>query len=101
MADYQPPPRATFYTMPDGSQSSIQMVVGPDGTLTYTGHTPTGGVRPRFFTLGPKGGRLYAANQDSDDITVFAIDSATGDLSPTGVRIKVGSPSAISIVTPS
>ena len=42
---------------------------------------------------------LYAANQDSDDITVFDIDPAAGSLTPTGVRIRVGSPSAISFVT--
>jgi 6-phosphogluconolactonase (cycloisomerase 2 family) len=90
-----------LYVSNRGQDSIVRFTVGPDGTLTYATQTPTGGARPRFFTLGPKGGRLYAANQDSDDITVFAIDSETGELSPTGVRISVGSPSAISIVTPS
>ena len=90
-----------LYVSNRGQDSIARFIVGPDGTLTYAGHTLTGGTRPRFFTLGPKGGRLYAANQDSDDITVFAIDSGTGELISTGVRISVGSPSAISIVTPS
>jgi 6-phosphogluconolactonase (cycloisomerase 2 family) len=44
---------------------------------------------------------LYAANQDSDDIVVFDIDADSGALRPAGVRISVGSPSAISFVTPS
>ena len=41
------------------------------GQLTYGEFTRTGGRRPRFFTLDPSGERLYAANQDSDDITAF------------------------------
>jgi 6-phosphogluconolactonase len=91
-----------LYVSNRGQDSIVQFGVSPDdGTLTYAGSTPTGGARPRFFTLGPKGGRLYAANQDSDDITVFAIDSETGGLIPTGVRVSVGSPSAISFVIPS
>ena len=80
----------------------MQFVIVPEsGLLSYAGTTPTGGMRPRFFTLGPDGSHLYAANQDSDDITVFHVDRATGSLIPTGVRIGVGSPSAISFVTPS
>jgi 6-phosphogluconolactonase (cycloisomerase 2 family) len=90
-----------LYVSNRGQDSIARFTVGADGALTYADHTLTGGVRPRFFTLGPKGGRLYAANQDSDDITVFAVDSETGALTSTGVRIQVGSPSAISIVTPS
>jgi 6-phosphogluconolactonase len=91
-----------LYVSNRGQDSIVRFAVNPEsGWLTYADHVPTGGVRPRFFTLGPNGGRLYAANQDSDDITVFDIDAETGGLSPTGVRISAGSPSAISFVTPS
>ena len=80
----------------------MRFVVAPDtGLLTYADTVPTGGKRPRFFTLGPDGRHLYVANQDSDDITVFHVDQAAGSLIPTGVRIRVGSPSAISFVAPS
>ena len=68
--------------------------------LTYAGTVSTGGRTPRFFALGPDGTHLYVANQDSDEITVFHVDQAAGSLIPTGVRIDVGSPSAISFVTP-
>jgi 6-phosphogluconolactonase (cycloisomerase 2 family) len=61
----------------------------------------TGGLTPRFFALGPDSKHLSVANQDSDEITVFHIDEIAGTLIPTGVRIGVGSPSAISFVTPS
>jgi 6-phosphogluconolactonase len=89
-----------LYVSNRGQDSIVQFVVAPDnGLLTYAATFPTGGVRPRFFTLGPDGKHLYAANQDSDDITVFHVDQALGSLIPTGVRITVGSPSAISFVT--
>jgi 6-phosphogluconolactonase (cycloisomerase 2 family) len=41
---------------------------------------------------------MYAANQDSDDITGFRIDPATGVPAPMGVVARTGSPSAISFV---
>jgi 6-phosphogluconolactonase len=91
-----------LYVSNRGQDSIVQFGVTPaSGLLAYAGNFPTGGVKPRFFTLGPRGQHLYAANQDSDDITVFHIDQSAGSLIKTGVRISVGSPSAISFVTPS
>jgi 6-phosphogluconolactonase len=88
-----------LYVSNRGQDSIVQFVITPNsGLLTYAAKFPTGGSRPRFFTLGPKGRHLYAANQDSDDITVFHVDQTAGSLIPTGVRISVGSPSAISFV---
>ena len=69
------------------------------GHLTYVEHTPTGGTRPRFFTLDIAGKKIFAANQDSDDITTFRIDAGSGRLTQEATRIKVGSPSAISLLT--
>jgi 6-phosphogluconolactonase (cycloisomerase 2 family) len=89
-----------LYVSNRGQDSIVRFVVAPDsGWLSYAGHVPTGGARPRFFALGPTAERLYAANQDSDDITGFEVDRNTGELAATGVRISVGSPSAISFVT--
>ena len=88
------------YVSNRGLDNVVLFAVAPNtGLLTYAGNFPTGGARPRFFALGPDGKHLYAANQDSDDITVFHVDQASGSLIPTGVRIGVGSPSAISFVT--
>ena len=36
------------------------------------------------------GEHLYVVNQDSDDLTVFAIDRATGDLTALGERLPTG-----------
>ena len=68
------------------------------GQLTYVDNTPTGGIRPRFFTLDIAGEQIFVANQDSDDITVFRIDPKNGRLTQTAARIEVGSPSAISLI---
>jgi 6-phosphogluconolactonase len=88
-----------LYVSNRGEDSIVRFAVAPgDGSLTYIDSVPTGGARPRFFTLGPDARHLYAANQDSDEITVFEIDRTAGSLRPTGVRVSVGSPSAISFV---
>nr|WP_294511256.1 lactonase family protein [uncultured Rhodopila sp.] len=90
------------YVSNRGQDSIVQFLVSPgSGLLTDAGHVPTGGMEPRFFAIGPDGRRLYAANQGSDSITVFHIDAAAGSLTPIGLRVEVGSPSAISFVTPS
>jgi 6-phosphogluconolactonase (cycloisomerase 2 family) len=90
-----------LYVSNRGQDCIVQFTVAPgSGLLSYAGHVPSGGARPRFFAIGPDARRVYVANQDSDWITVFDIDPASGGLSPTGLRIDVGSPSAISFVTP-
>ena len=88
-----------LYVSNRGQDSVVLYKIDPlNGHLTYVEATPTGGNRPRFFAVDPAFRRLYAANQDSDDIAGFDIDSKTGLLSPTGIVLRVGSPSAISFV---
>jgi len=88
-----------LYVSNRGQDSVAQFSVDHQtGTLRYVAYTPAGGARPRFFTLGPDGRHAYVANQDSDVITVFAIQPLGGRMTPTGVRVSVGSPSAISFV---
>jgi 6-phosphogluconolactonase len=68
------------------------------GQLAYVAATPTGGAKPRFFTLNPEERALFAANQDSHTITRSRIDPTTGALTLEGIVARVGSPSAISFV---
>jgi 6-phosphogluconolactonase len=93
-------PCGRFLYVSNRGQDSVVLfrVTLGTGRLTYAGNTPTGGRRPRFFTLDPSAERLYAANQDSDDITGFRIDPATGVPKSMGVVARTGSPSAISFV---
>ena len=89
-----------LYVSNRGQDSVVLYRIDPaTGHLTYDNATPTGGTRPRFFTLNPTGDFIYAANQDSDDITAFRVDRTTGRLAATGTRVSVGSPSAIGLLT--
>lgn len=88
-----------LYVSNRGEDSIARFEIDPaTGLLSYAGSVPTGGKRPRFFTLDPTASHVYAGNQDSDLITVFRIEQPSGHLVPTGVTVAVGSPSAISLV---
>ena len=73
------------------------------GTLTPRGWAPTHAKSPRFFCLDPAARMLYAANadegfsqeQNTDTIVPFAIEQATGMLTPTAQVIKTNSPCTI------
>lgn len=60
-----------------------------------TGWVPCGGKTPRFTTLSPDGSRFFSANEDSDTIQVFDVDSETGMLSATKIVIATASPTCI------
>lgn len=91
-----------LYVSNRGEDSIVQFAIeAGSGRLSYVGTTPTGGAKPRFFTLDPAGTSLYAANQDSHDITAFDLDPASGRPIARGVVARVGSPSAISLVAAS
>ncbi len=51
-------------------------------TLTAVDHAPVLGKTPRHFALDPTGGYLFAANQDSNDISMFKVQASTGQLQP-------------------
>jgi 6-phosphogluconolactonase (cycloisomerase 2 family) len=87
-----------LYVSNRGRDDIALFSIAGDGRLGFLGNTPTGGTRPRFFTLDPTGDFLFAANQESDDITAFRVNKASGQIAPTGQRIRVGSPSAITLI---
>ncbi|WP_101909186.1 lactonase family protein [Marasmitruncus massiliensis] len=51
-----------------------------DGTLNPVEQVSSGGLVPRSFALDPTGRFLLAANQNSDNLSLFAIEPATGRL---------------------
>jgi 6-phosphogluconolactonase (cycloisomerase 2 family) len=89
-----------LYVSNRGHDSVAVFAVAQDsGRLSFFGCEPTGGKRPRFFTLDPAGDFLYAANQEDDTIVAFAVDKPSGMLTRTAHEVRVGSPSAISFLT--
>jgi 6-phosphogluconolactonase len=53
---------------------------------------------PRNFKIDPTAKYSLAANQISNNIVLFAIDSNTGRLSHTGKEIKVDTPVCLQFV---
>jgi 6-phosphogluconolactonase len=68
------------------------------GTLKLKDEYPTMGKTPRNFTIDPTGKFLLAANQESNNIVIFRIDSTTGALSPTGEITEAPAPVCITFV---
>jgi 6-phosphogluconolactonase len=66
-----------------------------NGTLTPVEQVDSGGIMPRNFKIDPTGAYLFSANQLTNNIVLFKIDSATGRLKKTGTEIKVDTPACI------
>jgi 6-phosphogluconolactonase (cycloisomerase 2 family) len=64
------------------------------GTLKLAGYYHTAGHTPRHFRFSTSGKWLFAANQDSDNLSVFAFDQETGALTLKH-RYPVSSPNFI------
>jgi 6-phosphogluconolactonase len=81
-----------------GHDSLAIFAIGEDSRLSLVGHELTRGRTPRNFTIDPTGRWLLAGNQESNTITVFAIDPATGRLKLTGAAVPAGAPVSILFV---
>ena len=67
--------------------------VSPEsGRLTFMEKSSCGGQRPRHLALDPTDGWLLVANQDSNNISVFARDKRTGRLSSVGKDFPLAKP---------
>lgn len=58
-----------------GHDSIVSFAVDDAGRLSEPEHASTHGEHPRFFTVDPSGGWLLAANQNSDNVVVFALEN--------------------------
>jgi 6-phosphogluconolactonase len=65
------------------------------GMLTPVESVFVEGEKPRNFNFDPTGNFLLVGNQNSDEIVLFNRDAATGKLTDSGKRIKVGKPVCI------
>ncbi|MGD9933637.1 MAG: lactonase family protein [Dehalococcoidia bacterium] len=62
------------------------------GALERVATAPSGGKKPRGFSIDGSGRWLVAANQDTDSLVSFAIDEGTGALSQQGAGVRAPSP---------
>jgi 6-phosphogluconolactonase len=89
-----------LYASNRGDDNSIAVfaVDHAKGTLTLVEFVPTGGRTPRNFAIDPSGQWLVAANQDSNNIVTFRINTKSGRLTPAGQSIEVNSPTMVDFV---
>ncbi len=98
-ADVHVSPDGRFvYCSNRGHDSVAVFETSRDGSaLQPRGQVLTGGATPRSFCLDPSGGFLIAANQNSDSLTVFRRDAATGALTRTSEQQEVGTPMCVRV----
>lgn len=63
-----------------------------NGALSLLQHAPCGGKTPRHFVIDPTGKWLLCAHQDSNTISVLALDPAGGRLGPASGTVPSPSP---------
>lgn len=82
---------------PQSPQDTIGIwrVDAATGLLSPVDWASTEGYVPRFFTLDPSGGRLFAANQVTNTIVPFSVNQDTGRLRRSGDVVPVQSPVCI------
>lgn len=74
----------------------VRFAISPeDGKLTLLDRTPCGGKITRHIALDPSERWLLAANQDSDNISVFARDTRTGALTSSGKSFPLSKPQCL------
>jgi len=71
--------------------------VSPDGTLSPAGYRTTG-IHPRNLSIAPGGGFLLVACRDSNAVEVYAIDRATGALTPTEGGVTLDKPVCVAFI---
>ena len=69
-----------------------------NGSLALLGTEPTQGNTPRNFCLDPTGQYLLVANQQTDTIVSFSMDSESGLLSSTGHILNAPTPVCLKFV---
>jgi 6-phosphogluconolactonase len=68
------------------------------GALSFVQRIGSGGKNPRDFTLDPSEKWLVAANQDSQNVVIFARDPDSGKLTQTDRSAHVGAPVCVLFV---
>ncbi len=98
-AEVQVAPSGDFvYTSNRGRNSIAIFRVASDGAVTLIGDEDTRGARPRHFSLDASGAWLFVANQDSDNVSVFSVDVATGLLTHRSTVTTGDAPQFVALV---
>src|SRR5664279_100500 len=74
--------------------------VGKDGKLQNRQYISVMGKHPRNFVIDPSSRFLLVANRDTDNIVIFSIDPASGQLKYTGKQINIPNPVCLKFLVP-
>ncbi len=100
-ADIQISPDGKFVYMSNRGHNALAIfAVQKSGRLKLIGHQDVMGKTPRFHSFDKTGKFLLVANQDSDNVVVFRVDSKTGLLTFAGINFKIPSPVCIKSYRP-
>lgn len=83
------PAPASYALNTQGGSVATFKVDPATGELRRNGFTDAGSI-PRSITLSPSGRFAYAANDFTDELSVFSIDASTGAISSVGMSIATG-----------
>jgi 6-phosphogluconolactonase len=87
-----PSGRFVYVTLRGHDSISVFAVDAATGSLALIQNLPSGGKAPRGMAIDPTGHWLFTGNQKTDNAVEFAIDPASGKLTPTKLQLQVGSP---------
>jgi len=69
-----------------------------DGMLSNIGFASVEGKTPRHFIVDQEGEYLLVANQDTDSVVAFSLDSESGGIKVTGNNTNVPTPACVKIL---
>jgi 6-phosphogluconolactonase len=82
----------------DANSIAIYGIDSANGKLHLKGIQSTMGKAPRNFVIEPTGHYLLAANQDSDNVVIFKINTETGLLTATGKQLSIPNPVCLKLL---
>jgi 6-phosphogluconolactonase len=84
-----------LYVANRGHDSIAVFSIDSEGGLTLEHNVPSIGKFPRHFAIDPSGNFLVVTGQNNDKLVVFAINRDSGELTPTGIEVEVGTPTCV------
>ena len=87
-----------LYVSNRGHDSIVVYAIGSDGELTLRQRVPSRGKTPRFMTFDPSGHWLVVANQEGANLSVFRVDTKSGELAPQGEPVPIVKPMGVAFL---
>lgn len=88
-----------LYVTNRGHDSVAIYSIDPEnGQLAFINTRPALGKHPRGMLIDSTGKYLLLANERSDNVVMFTINTETGDITPAGVELKIPAPTFLQLL---